>query len=80
MARFGFAKGSLYCAVATATLALAAPTIAFAQDDTAESSSGLDEIVVTATKREESLQDVAVAVRVAPLGQFKVQHRLHERA
>jgi len=60
MARFGFAKGSLYSAVATATLALAAPSVAFAQDET--EATGMDEIVVTATKREESLQDVAVAV------------------
>lgn len=62
MARFGFAKGSLYSAVATATLALAMPSVAFAQNDEEASSSGLDEIVVTATKREESLQDVAVSV------------------
>ena len=60
MARFGFAKGSLYSAVATATLALAAPSIAFAQDE--PEATGMDEIVVTATKREESLQDVAIAV------------------
>jgi iron complex outermembrane receptor protein len=62
MARFSFAKGSLYSAVATATLALAMPSVAFAQTDDGAESGGLDEIVVTATKREEGLQDVAVAV------------------
>lgn len=57
-----FAKASLYSAVATATLALAAPSMAWAQTETAAESSGMDDIVITATKREESLQDVAIAV------------------
>lgn len=71
MARI-FAKGSLYSAVAGATLALAAPGVAWAQSGAdAEASSGMDEIVITATKREESLQDVAIAVTALSAEQLR---------
>ena len=46
-----------------ALLSLAVPGVAFAQDGAAEDD-GYDEIVVTATKREQTLQDVPVAVSV----------------
>lgn len=71
MARFGLAKGSLYCAVATATLALTAPSIAFAQTESSADSGGMEEMVITATKREENLQDVAVAVTALSAEQLR---------
>ena len=50
--------------VTSALTALAVPSVALAQDAAAEvaSSEGLEEIVVTAQRREESLQKAAVAV------------------
>ncbi|MCR6644402.1 MAG: TonB-dependent receptor plug domain-containing protein [Terricaulis sp.] len=63
MAQFSFAKGSLYSAVATATLALAAPTVSWAQAEPAGArAAGMDELVITARKREENLQEVPIAV------------------
>ncbi len=46
----------------TAAVQLAASPVHAASDDSATSSAGLDEIVVTATRREERLQDVPVSV------------------
>ena len=50
--------------VTSALTALAVPSVALAQDAAAEaaSSEGLEEIVVTAQRREESLQKAALAV------------------
>ncbi len=55
----------LNSSVATATLAIAftVSTPAFAQDEAAEES-GLQEIVVTAQRREENLQDIPISVDV----------------
>ncbi|HRO02614.1 MAG TPA: TonB-dependent receptor, partial [Terricaulis sp.] len=62
MAQFSFAKGSLYSAVATATLALAAPTVSWAQAEPGARAAGMDELVITARKREENLQEAPIAV------------------
>jgi iron complex outermembrane recepter protein len=47
---------------ATAIAALTIATPAFAQDETVADDSGLEEIVVTAQRREENLQDVPLSV------------------
>ena len=49
----------------TTALALIAGGAAFAATDAAAQSGGLDQIVVTARKKEESLQDVPIAITVA---------------
>jgi iron complex outermembrane receptor protein len=51
---------ALLATSALVSIALAAP--AFAQEPTAEDVGGIDEIVVTAQKKEESLQDAALAI------------------
>jgi outer membrane receptor protein involved in Fe transport len=75
LGRAAVARGLLFCGVCAAALAL--PSAAWAQDDaaaqadaagkTADNAAGQDsgnEILVTATKREQTLQDVPVAVTV----------------
>lgn len=52
----------IHLLLAGATLALLSPTAAYAQDAGATADEGGDEIVVTARKREERLQDVPIAV------------------
>ena len=50
-------------AIATASLSLMVSPAAYAQDDTAaENETGLSEIVVTAQRREENLQDVPLSI------------------
>ncbi|MGD2129789.1 MAG: TonB-dependent receptor [Lysobacterales bacterium] len=56
-------------AVASATTGFAlSSTPAFAQE--AEDSAALEEVIVTASRREEQLQDVAMAVTVVDVGQY----------
>lgn len=65
MAQSRFTKGVFYSAVATAALAVAMPSVGWAQTDTTTNEGEplmLDELVITARKREESLQDVPIAV------------------
>jgi len=57
----GFSKRVLFCGSAAA-LVFSAATQAFAQAEPAGGAATLDEIVVTATRREENLQTVPVAV------------------
>lgn len=65
MAHSRFTKGVFHSAVATATLAFAMPVTGWAQAETdppATEVLTLDELVITARKREENLQDVPIAV------------------
>jgi iron complex outermembrane receptor protein len=52
---------------------LASPSVTLGQDDTPSASSPLDEVVVTARRREESLQDVPVAVSAFGTGQLEAR-------
>jgi iron complex outermembrane recepter protein len=65
-------KSLLLAASALAPLTLAVPTAAFAQDaeEASEDEGGLEEIVVTARRTEESLQDTPVAVSVVTADQI----------
>ena len=66
MSRSTQASRGLMASTAFAVLALASmPTIAMAQDAAAESEGGIAEIVVTAQKRSQNVQDVPVAISVA---------------
>ena len=49
-------------AIATAALSFTVAPAAFAQNETAAEQQGLGEIVVTAQRREENLQDVPLSV------------------
>ncbi|HYC04884.1 MAG TPA: TonB-dependent receptor [Azospirillaceae bacterium] len=72
MKSFKKLSSALYAGVALATLIPAAP--AFAQEaTTAAAEPGLDEIVVTARRREESLQDVPVAVSAFTAENFELR-------
>ncbi len=56
-------KGSLFSAIAAAMASVFAPAVVSAQEDMAHSGDfSIEEIVVTAQKREQSLQDVAMSV------------------
>lgn len=57
--------GSSLLAVMAVNLASFSSSAAFAQDADSEQSSGIEDIVVTAQRREENMQDVPVAVTVA---------------
>jgi iron complex outermembrane recepter protein len=65
-------KSLLLAATALAPLMLAVPTAAFAQDaeGASEDDGGLEDIVVTARRTEESLQDTPVAVSVVTADQI----------
>jgi iron complex outermembrane recepter protein len=65
-------KSLLLAATALAPLTLAVPTAAFAQDaeGASDDDSGLEDIVVTARRTEESLQDTPVAVSVVTADQI----------
>ena len=66
MAQTRLTKGVLYSAVASAAIGMFMPAASWAQEDTTTASESgqlmLDELVITARKREESLQDVPIAV------------------
>ncbi len=60
--RFSRSRYSSCIAIATAALTFTAAPAAFAQDEAATEGPGLGEIVVTAQRREENLQDVPLSV------------------
>lgn len=63
--------GRLACQVSLAAMALASLSVsAVAQAQNAEADGGLGEIVVTAQKREQNLQDVGVSVSALPADQL----------
>jgi iron complex outermembrane recepter protein len=67
-------KSFLLAATSLAPIALAVPSIAYAQEAEAESDEGgLAEIVVTARRTEETLQDTPVAVSVVTSDQIAAQ-------
>ena len=57
-----FSKRALMSAAATLALTSFAPTLAMAQQQQAQVQSGLEEIVVTAQRRQENVQTVPIAI------------------
>jgi iron complex outermembrane receptor protein len=55
-------RKKLYLSVLAGIIALSSTSIVYAQDDEAYSDGVLEEVIVTATRREESVQDVALSI------------------
>jgi iron complex outermembrane receptor protein len=55
-------RNKLYLAVITSIVSLSASGYVYAQNDQGASAGVLEEVIVTATRREESIQDIAISV------------------
>ncbi|AYJ84912.1 TonB-dependent receptor (plasmid) [Sphingomonas paeninsulae] len=65
-------RATMAISIAAATLSVADPL--FAQAKTGEAAGGIEEIVVTAQKRSERLQDVPIAITAITSSQITAQH------
>jgi len=58
-------RNILYLSVITGIMSLTGTGMSFAQDEEANSEGVLEEVIVTATKRQESIQDVPLSIQLS---------------